>query len=212
MSIIRLSLLEDGLYAPDLDGAIAYTGLFSPSRGTGRRGLGHIGKFNHLELAKNGHALERYLGRALMLEDTVVGEDGEVAPLVVLVNGFQYDPSRVYFDPPHHPKADNPHCRIYHFEQYDKDIEMRHHSTGWPRGLGIVQDDGGANGLAIGFGWDSDPVPWGRSLSMGSITTPSPTSGPKKPLGTWSRFSTRLSGCDQNVRLTSSAIVLAAEW
>ena len=167
MSIIRLSLLEDGLYAPDLDGANAYTGLFSPSRGTGRRGLGHIGKFNHLELAKNGHALERYLGRALMLEDTVVGEDGEVAPLVVLVNGFQYDPSRVYFDPPHHPKADNPHCRIYHFEQYDKDIEMRHHSTGWPRGLGIVQDDGGANGLAIGFGWDSDPSPLGSLLKHG---------------------------------------------
>ena len=44
---------------------------------------------------------------------------------------------------------------------------MRHHSTGWPRGIGIVQDDGGANGLAIAFGWDSDPSPLGSLLKHG---------------------------------------------
>ena len=44
---------------------------------------------------------------------------------------------------------------------------MRHHSTGWPRGLGIEEDDGGAKGLAIGFGWDSDPSPLGSLLKHG---------------------------------------------
>ena len=33
MSIIRLSLLEDGLYAPDARGVVSYTGPFSLARG-----------------------------------------------------------------------------------------------------------------------------------------------------------------------------------
>ena len=167
MSIIRLSMLEDGLYAPDARGVVSYTGPFSLARRGGRRGLDRMGNIARQELPGRGDPLQQYLGRALKIEDANAPDDPCAAPLVVLVNGFQYDPSRAYFDPPHHPKADNPHCRIYHFKQHDQDIEMRYHSTGWPRGLGIEDGDGGADGLAIGFGWDSDPSPLGSLLKHG---------------------------------------------
>ena len=167
MSIVRLSQLEDGLYAPDVDGAITYSGAFNASRGAGRRGLGHIGKVKRLELPGRRHALGQYLQQSLEREDSKADKNPSKAPLVVLVNGFQYDPSRACFSPPHHPKADNPHCRIYHFEEHDEDIEMRHHSTGWPRALGFVDGDGGAKGLAVAFGWDSDPSPIGSLVKHG---------------------------------------------
>lgn len=167
MSIIRLSLMEDGLHAPDVRGVLSYTAAFSQLRGSGRRGLGCMGKFAHQELADGGHPLRKYLGKAFSIEDAEASEESSHAPLVILVNGFQYDPSRAYFSPPHHPKADNPHCRIFHFEEYDQDTEMRYHSTSWPLGLGMEEDDGGAKGLAIGFGWDSDPSPIGSLLKHG---------------------------------------------
>ncbi len=165
MSIIRLSLLEDGLYAPDTRGVISYAGPFRRARGAGRRGLGHIGKIARNYLPNTEHPLCRYLERAIEIEDASAPEDKSSAPLVVLVHGFQFDPARAYFSPPHHPKADNPHCRLYHFEQHDQDIEMRYHSTGWPYGLGMEPGDGGAKGLAIGFGWDSDPSFWDHGLN-----------------------------------------------
>lgn len=167
MSIIRLSLLEDGLYAPDEKGVISYTGRFKGARGAGRRGLGYMGMIPERKLASRTHPLSKYLIKAFEVEYACPTHVSSKIPLVVLVNGFQYDPSRAYFSPPHHPKADNPHCRIFHFEEYDQDIEMRHHSTGWPRGLEIEEDDGGAKGLAIGFGWDSDPSPIGSLLKHG---------------------------------------------
>ena len=118
MSIIRLSMLEDGLYAPDARGVVSYTGPFSLARGGGRRGLGRMGNIARQELPGRGDPLQQYLGRALEIEDANAPDDPCAAPLVVLVNGFQYDPSRAYFDPPHHPIADNPHCRIYHFNPH----------------------------------------------------------------------------------------------
>ena len=118
-------------------------------------------------LPEEGHQLGKYLQVSLETEQADAPEGSSAAPLVVMVNGFQYDPSRAYFSPPHHPKADNPHCRIYHFNQHDQDIEMRHHSTGWPLGLGMKERDGGDKGLAIGFGWDSDPSPMGSLLKHG---------------------------------------------
>ena len=116
-----------------------------------------MGKVAPCELPKPRNPLGQYLERALAAEDVNTPDDPDEVPLVVLVNGFQFDPSRAYFSPPHHPKADNPHCRIYHFEKHDQDVEMRYHSTSWPLGLGIKEGDGGINGLAIAFGWDSDP-------------------------------------------------------
>ena len=124
MSIIRLSLLEDGLYAPDPRGSILYTGRFSRARGPGRRGLGRIGKIARRELPKPGHPLRQYLEKGLDAEDANVPDDPAGMPLVVLVHGFQFDPSKAYFSPPHHPKAENPHCRLYHFQEYDQDTEM----------------------------------------------------------------------------------------
>ena len=169
MSIIRLSLLEDGLYAPDTRGVISYAGPFSRARGAGRRGLGHIGKIVRDSLPNTEHPLCHYLKRAIEIEDANAPEDTSSAPLVVLVHGFQFDPARAYFSPPHHPKADNPHCRLYHFEEHDQDIEMRYHSTGWPRGLGMELGDGGTKGLAVGFGWDSDPSFWEHGLNHYSV-------------------------------------------
>ena len=126
-----------------------------------------MGRIPRRVLPEEGHQLGKYLQVSLETEQADAPEGSSAAPLVVMVNGFQYDPSRAYFSPPHHPKADNPHCRIYHFNQHDQDIEMRHHSTGWPLGLGMKERDGGDKGLAIGFGWDSDPSPMGSLLKHG---------------------------------------------
>ena len=159
MSIVRLSVLEDGFYAPDIRGVISYTGPYGAARGAARRGLGRIGRMARHSLPGRDHPLGQYLKRGLVLEDVNAANASSDAPLVVLVHGFQFDPAGAYFSAPHHPKAENPHCRLYHFEDHDQDTEMRHHSTGWPRGLGMKAGDGGADGLAIGFGWDSDPSP-----------------------------------------------------
>jgi len=154
MSIIRLSLLRDGLYAPDHRGVIGDPRPYSMARGRDRRGAGLMGLYARPARPGASDPLVRYLGRSLEIEAAALPED---APITVLVNGFQFDPATAFFSPPHHHKADNPHVRIYHFEQYPEEVEMRHHSTGWPRGLGFADGDGGADGLAIGFGWYSNP-------------------------------------------------------
>lgn len=154
MSIIRLSLLRDGIYAPDHRGVITETRPFSATRGRDRRGAGRMPLYTRPARPAPGDDLMRYLERSLEVEAAALPAD---APIVVLVNGFQFDPATAFFSPPHHHKADNPHVRIYHFEEYPQEVEMRHHSTGWPRGLGFADGDAGANGLAIGFGWYSNP-------------------------------------------------------
>lgn len=154
MSIIRLSLMEDGLYAPDPDGIIAHDGPFTARRGADNRGLGNMGLIARNTLPGRDHPLTRHLERAYAVEAAALPDD---VPLAILIHGFQFDPAKAKFSPPHHPKAGNPHCRIYHFEEHDQAVEMRHHSTGWPRGLGFAPGDAGRAGLAIAFGWDSDP-------------------------------------------------------
>lgn len=157
MSIIRLSLLEDGLYAPDEHGVITYDGPFSARRGPDNRGLGNMGVLDRGTLPDARHPLTRHLDRALKTEAASLPEDAASGPVAILIHGFQFDPATSRFCPPHHPKATNPHCRLYHFDEHDEAVEMRHHSTGWPRGLGFERDDAGRAGLAIGFGWDSNP-------------------------------------------------------
>lgn len=159
MSIIRLSLLEDGLYAPDRNGAITEDAQrpFSQARGEGRRGLGRMPPIPRGSFPGERHPLRRYLARSMEIEAAALPDAEAEGPLVILVHGFQFDPSKAYFAPPHHKKAGNPHARLYHFERHAPEVEMRHHSTGWPLGLGMRADDGGAAGLAVGFGWDSDP-------------------------------------------------------
>jgi hypothetical protein len=116
--------------------------------------MGNMGAFPRGTLAGAGHPLTRHLFRALEVEAANLADD---APLAILVHGFQFNPATAPFSPPHHPKAENPHARLYHFERHPVEVEMRYHSTGWPVALGFAPDDGGAAGLVIGFGWDSDP-------------------------------------------------------
>jgi hypothetical protein len=60
-------------------------------------------------------------------------------PVVVLVHGYKFDPRQARADP---------HRSLFAFHPSDSDWRVR----SWPGGLGI-EDDAGASGLAIGFGW-----------------------------------------------------------
>ncbi len=153
MSIIRLSVLGDGLYAPDSVGNITDT-KFSTRRGADRRGLGRMPLYPRGELPGAEDDLTQYLTRSLEIEAKKLPKG---KPVTVLIHGFQFDPATTVLRPPHHHKADNPHARLYHFEEYPEEVEMRHHSTSWPLGLGYEEGDEGRTGLCIGFGWYSNP-------------------------------------------------------
>lgn len=153
MSIIRLSMLGDGLYAPDLDGNID-SREFPEDLKNGQRGRGRLKLYKRGEYPDGGDALSRYLERSLELEAPDLADD---KPVTVMIHGFQFDPAITVISPPHHHKADNPHARVYHFERHSEELEMRHHSTSWPLGLKFRKGDKGKNGLCIGFGWYSNP-------------------------------------------------------
>ncbi|MEM9146685.1 MAG: hypothetical protein AAGC57_10835 [Pseudomonadota bacterium] len=168
MAIIRLSVFEEGVFAPEMDGTLD-TREFSANRGVGRRGTGFLGRLDKPALASEDDHLVRYLSRSLEREASAL-PDG--APIVLLVHGWDFDPAVAHISPPKHRKATNPHSRLYHFvasgdsdsdTTQSQETEMRHHSTSWPLGLGIEADDAGASGLAIAFGWDSAPS-WLSSL------------------------------------------------
>ena len=153
MSIIRLSMLGDGLYAPDHIGNIVHES-FSMQRGADRRGTGRMLLYSRGQLPGADDDLTRYLSRSLEVEAKRLPRN---KPVAILVHGFQFDPAMTIMRPPHHHKADNPHARLYHFETHPEDVEMRHHSTSWPLGLGFKEDDEGRAGLCVGFGWYSNP-------------------------------------------------------
>lgn len=153
MSIIRISMLTDALYAPDEAGNIDVA-PFSRAKGKDRRGRGATPLYRRGERPKPGDPLFAYLARSLQIEAMHLPPD---APVTVMVHGFQFDPATIVMTPPHHHKADNPHARLYHFERHELAREMRAHSTSWPLGLGFASDDGGRQGLCVGFGWYSNP-------------------------------------------------------
>lgn len=153
MSIIRISMLNDGIYAPDDVGTIDYQ-PFALNRGRNRRGLGRMNLYARGRRPRKTDSLWKYLERSLKVEAANLPDD---KPVTVLVHGFQFDPAVVFVRPPHHHKADNPHARLYHFERHELAREMREHSTSWPLGLGFSHDDSGRDGLCIGFGWYSNP-------------------------------------------------------
>ncbi|MEM1276709.1 MAG: hypothetical protein AAGH74_09290 [Pseudomonadota bacterium] len=153
MSIIRLSMLSDGLYAPDARGTIESSD-FRMTRGKDRRGTGKMPLYPRGTRPKASDAFWKYLARSLEVEASNLADD---KPVTVFVHGFQFDPATVVVSPPHHHKADNPHARLYHFERHELSREMKAHSTSWPLGLGFEPDDAGAEGLCIGFGWYSNP-------------------------------------------------------
>lgn len=76
----------------------------------------------------------------------------DAQPVVVLVHGFWYDPAAKVEK---EQRSGNPHDLNFHFS----DAPQTHwrHTASWPLGLGFERDDGGKNGLAVAFGWDSTP-------------------------------------------------------
>ena len=153
MSIIRLSMLNDGMYATDEVGTIDYR-PFTLARGRNNRGRGKMKLYDRGNRPGPKDDLWRYLERSLAVEAASLPDE---MPVAVLIHGFQFDPATVYVSPPHHHKADNPHARVYHFERHEELQEMRAHSTSWPLGLGFQEGDEGRAGLCIGFGWYSNP-------------------------------------------------------
>ncbi len=160
MSIIRLSVMQEGVYAPDERGIIDDPErAFTTRAGKDGRGKGRMELTPRTRLADERSDLGTYLRRSLEVEAAALTDD---RPLVVMVHGFQFDPAAAFF-PPWHRKADNPHCRVFHFTGPEADprndlaTQMKAHSTGWPLGLGMAAEDAGADGLAVAFGWDSAP-------------------------------------------------------
>lgn len=145
MSIIRLSVLKDTAYAPDANGDIT---LEPYNR---RRRLGRMETLVEPDVARRTSDLRHYLTRAIESRGANLA-----GPVVVMVHGFLFDPKQVVaLDP---KDTDNPHGRLYHFSVGDEREEQRHHTSSWPVGLGFdQQDQDGATGLALAFGWHSQP-------------------------------------------------------
>ena len=147
MSIIRLSVLKNTAYAPDIDGDIK---LLPYNR---RRRVGQMEAYAPPELATRNSDFRHYLDRevARAAADLAPGQ-----PVVVMVHGFLFDPKAAVSPSP--KETDNPHGRVYHYVTGDEPEEQRHHTSSWPLGLGFSPDDEtGSTGLAVAFGWQSQP-------------------------------------------------------
>lgn len=147
MSLVRVSVLDDTIFAPDPVGNLDDR-PYDPGVGRGR-----LGRFVAGETSVEGSPLHHYLGGAIAAatRDLAPGQ-----PVAILVHGFLFDPTdKITADP---IDTDNPHGRLFHFRIEDERIEHRHHSSSWPLGLGFEADDpSGRTGLAVAFGWDSLP-------------------------------------------------------
>lgn len=156
MSIIRLSLVKERLFAPTQLGTLEDID-YDPTSGVEH---GFLESSAYLEGA--GEPRTAAVEKEALLDEYLSQEGQNVAsklpkdaPVMVMVNGFLFDPRvAVTRDPKH---TDNPHGRIFHFLEGDVAEEVRHHTTGWPRHLGFKQSDDGQEGLTIAFGWYSQP-------------------------------------------------------
>ena len=157
MSIIRLTLIKDRLYAPTGLGALVDS-KYARSNGS-KRGLLEVGVNPPRRDSPPESALTPspelcdYLQFKASTEaaDFVPG----AVPVTVMVHGFLYDPRDAVTGDP--KETDNPHGRNFHFKEYDELEEIRHHTTSWPRQLGFKRADKGKAGVAIAFGWYSQP-------------------------------------------------------
>ena len=156
MSIIRLTLIKDRLYAPTGLGALVDT-KYTQSNGA-RRGLLKVGE----NLPRQDSPSESAVTHSLDLCDylrfkasTEAADYVAGAPVTVMVHGFLYDPRDAVTSDP--KETDNPHGRSFHFKEYDELEEIRHHTTSWPLQLGFKRRDKGKDGVAIAFGWYSQP-------------------------------------------------------
>ena len=156
MSIIRLTLIKDRLYAPTGLGALVDSEYV----------LGNGSKPGLLEVGVNPSRQDSPPQSALApsaelfdyLQFKASAEAADHvpgAPVTVMVHGFLYDPKDAVTGDP--KETDNPHGRNFHFKPGDELEEIRHHTTSWPRQLGFRRTDKGKNGVAIAFGWYSQP-------------------------------------------------------
>ena len=79
----------------------------------------------------------------------------EAAPLAILVNGYEFNPTKPMREK-EPQKSSNPHARIFHFDEYPPKQEHDNHSSGWPGRLGFAKETSSTDGLAVAFGWHSD--------------------------------------------------------
>ncbi|MFN9357590.1 MAG: hypothetical protein ACK6A4_12355 [Alphaproteobacteria bacterium] len=153
MSIIRLSTIGTEMYAPKGDGTLV-DGPFQASKNVGA--LGNFSRPPENATAQDKHlksaALDRFFNTALSNSATKLNGN---SPVVVMVHGFLFTPKETPVR--NREDSNNPHCRVFHFEDLGKDAEIRHHHTGWPLKLGFAEDDNGGDGLAVAFGWYSQP-------------------------------------------------------
>ena len=154
MSIIRLTLIKDRLYAPRGPGTLEdcdYTSEDEEAYGRLHLDPNQLTQ-SQSEDPNDRSALSMHLEQMV---SRVVAKPFDAAPLAVMVNGFLFDPRQaVTVDP---KDTDNPHGRIFHFETSHISEEIRHHTSSWPKGLGFEESDNGRTGLAIAFGWYSQP-------------------------------------------------------
>ena len=156
MSIIRLTLIKDRLYAPTGLGALVDS-KYALSNGN-KRGLLEVGASSPRLDSLPESALTPSPELCDYLQYKASTEAADYVPgtpVTVMVHGFLYDPrDAVTRDP---KETDNPHGRNFHFKPGDELEEIRHHTTSWPRQLGFKRTDKGRDGVAIAFGWYSQP-------------------------------------------------------
>jgi len=149
MSIIRFSCDRDQLFVPQDNGLLVDQ--------TYANRVGRLGFFTR----EDGFDANSPSGAALRTHlDVVLNDQASKLtanqPVVVMVHGFLFNPYEAPISD--RTESDNPHLRVYHFDlPADPAVETEKHNTAWPLGLGFADNDKGARGLAIGFGWYSSP-------------------------------------------------------
>lgn len=144
MPILRFSCIKDRLYVP------RDVGLFVDADYAETTGCGRVHGLIPPALCPEGGALDRHLSAQLDALDP-----GE--PVLLMANGFDYSPrAPLGGSPEARLRSDNPHAKLFHFEDRDEAGEIAHHSLGWPLHLGFEPADDGAGGLAIAYGWETN--------------------------------------------------------
>ena len=143
-ALLRLSVVGDEAFAPTEAGDLVPADYVAAKR------VGRLGKLAAPDLAAAGSDFRAHVegearDRTARLDD---------APVVVLVHGFLADP-REAVRPDAPQRTDNPHDFSYHYAAGPGPYWR--HTASWPLGLGFAARDGGAAGLAVGFGWNSTP-------------------------------------------------------
>ena len=137
MSIIRLSAVKDKGYAPTNSGLLNKAKRFYSSD------LG-VGEF------QSSADMQNYLN--FQVKAKLSGKPE--GPIVVLVNGFDFDPWDQ--DGQDKQSGSNPHFLVYHTTVGIEAKEVKAKNASWPCGLGFTATDvRGADGLCLPFGWKS---------------------------------------------------------